>query len=246
MKNNLILLAVFAIAFLIGAFASPANAANLPMQGYAWSDNIGWIQFDSTKNINNDVRLDDQTGDLNGYAWSDNIGWVWFDAPDDGTHPSAKVDSYTSCSGTCAVSGWAKAIAADNNGWDGWIKFGPGWTNSAILDKSGSPYIFNGFAWGSDVVGWISLSGTGYGVIITSDSDFSISVEPTSQSINQTDSVGKEYIITITSLNGFSSAVDLTKICPSGVGISCSISLTTVTPPANGSVDSKITVITSN
>ena len=236
-KTILLLLTSFLSVFLLGIFVSPANAANLPVQGYAWSDNIGWIQFNPTSG---GVFLDDSDGNLSGYAWSDNIGWVWFDASD-ATHPSAKINNYVTCGSSCNVSGWARAIAADNNGWDGWIKMSDTWTNGVTLNKTTGA--FSGYAWGSDVVGWVQFNPY---VSVAFTPDFSISALPSSQDIIQTDSVGKEYTIRITSLNGFSSAVNLTKLCPSSVGISCSILPTTVTPPANGSVDSKLTVTTSN
>ncbi len=104
------------------------------------------------------VTLNDATGDLNGYAWSDNIGWVSFDATD-GTHPSAIINNITTCGSACVVSGWAKAIVADGNGWDGWIKMrdaaAPAY--SVNLDKTTGN--FSGWAWGSDVVGWIDFNG---------------------------------------------------------------------------------------
>jgi hypothetical protein len=55
------------------------------------------------------------------------------------------------------MTGWAKAIAADGNGWDGWISFagtgyGPTLSGSNIT----------GYAWGSDVVGWIDMNGVDY------------------------------------------------------------------------------------
>lgn len=151
----------FFFFFLISVFASTASAASISVTGYAWSDTIGWIQFNPTYG---GVTLDDATGDLNGYAWSDNIGWVSFDATD-ATHPSAKINNITTCGSSCVVSGWAKAIGADNNGWDGWISMsGATPAYSVNLDKiTGN---FSGYAWGSDVVGWISFSGAGYGVTI--------------------------------------------------------------------------------
>lgn len=148
--------------FLISALSSTASAASLSVTGYAWSDTIGWIQMNPTFG---GVSLDDATGDLNGYAWSENIGWVWLDATD-ATHLSAKINNITTCGSSCVASGWARAIGADNNGWDGWIKMSdtvaPAY--SVNLDKvTGN---FSGWAWGSDVVGWVSFSGASYVVTI--------------------------------------------------------------------------------
>ena len=94
------------------------------LSGWAWSDNIGWISFNSTTPDPDDVynygvNIDESTGIFSGYAWSDNIGWISFNEAD-----------LTSCpSGTCRgeldfltdeVSGWAKTINT-GDGWDGWI-----------------------------------------------------------------------------------------------------------------------------
>lgn len=155
----------FFFLILISAFYSTASAASVSVTGYAWSDTIGWIQMNPSLG---GVTLDDVTGDLNGYAWSDNIGWVSFDATD-GTHPSAIINNITTCGASCVVSGWAKAIGADNNGWDGWIKMSdtvaPAY--SVNLDKTTGN--FSGYAWGSDVVGWISFSGVTLGSVPTVD-----------------------------------------------------------------------------
>jgi hypothetical protein len=133
------------------------------LSGDAWSDNIGWIDFQCPNVV---VQND---GTITGAAWANpsddvagtqNIGWISFNAADTASCGTggAKI------TGT-ALSGWAKAISADNNGWDGCIRLSgtagdgssygitlPGGT-SASGDLAGN-------AWGSDVVGWISFNGT--------------------------------------------------------------------------------------
>ncbi len=114
------------------------------------------------------------------------IGWIKFDPgsdfntnkyPEDPQY-SAKVD-LTNCLGNeCPVSGWARACAGLNDdgdgvanncqgptrtdGWDGWIKLRgtaiDGSTYGVWMDKSVSPAEFRNWAWGSDVVGWISFN----------------------------------------------------------------------------------------
>ncbi|RKZ75026.1 MAG: hypothetical protein DRR19_29635 [Candidatus Parabeggiatoa sp. nov. 1] len=49
------------------------NAGNL--SGYAWSPQVGWINFNSRDRR---VSIDRTTGEFNGYAWSGNIGWIHF------------------------------------------------------------------------------------------------------------------------------------------------------------------------
>lgn len=133
------------------------------------------------------VDIDETIGDPSGYAWSEHIGWIRFDPPadfDTGFYPGDP--QYPACLDTPAtgqvcdgvgvgtLSGWARACAGTVNGdcnsstrtdgWDGWIKlrcYGTECTTSDYgvwLDTSVSPQEFRGFAWGSDVVGWISFN----------------------------------------------------------------------------------------
>lgn len=76
-------------------FSPSAKAQNVvPVYGYAWSDNIGWISMNcdnsqlqpgySTYNCarvggsDYGVKLDLDSGMMTGYAWSDNVGWMTF------------------------------------------------------------------------------------------------------------------------------------------------------------------------
>lgn len=137
-------------------FAEPqrTEAQSTTLSGYAWSDTIGWISMSGS---NYGIAIDG-SGNMSGYAWSDNIGWI-----------SAQSADVSGCpAGTCAprVSGteflgWWKAIAADGNGWDGWISLSCqntgtcGTSNYGISNSSGS---YAGYAWGSDIVGWVDFS----------------------------------------------------------------------------------------
>jgi len=58
--------------------ASAGTEHNL--SGWAWSDNIGWISFNSTNtNDATDYGVNENPdGTLVGYAWSSNIGWIQF------------------------------------------------------------------------------------------------------------------------------------------------------------------------
>ncbi|MDE1925298.1 MAG: hypothetical protein KGH79_03935 [Patescibacteria group bacterium] len=131
----------------IQSFASDANRQG-QLSGYAWSDNIGWISFiNSVVAVNNDNTLA-------GYAWSDNIGWISFNSRD----VAACGSTATLVDG--ALSGWAKALAADNNGWDGCIKLGDSALGygPALPGGANASGTFTGYAWGSDIVGWIDFS----------------------------------------------------------------------------------------
>lgn len=178
--------------------------------GFAWSENIGWISFNSNNcNIDGDaiyegssetgapvpfpagcptsgtvfpygINLDSGTGVLSGYAWNENIGWITFGRsialPSGGNPPSAPYnsgDAYLAKLDGANLTGWARAISAcsddlwngtnctglgagnKSGGWDGWIKFSDGGTRYNV-SKTGTD--FSGWAWGSDVVGWISFN----------------------------------------------------------------------------------------
>ncbi len=123
-------------------------------------------------------------GALVGHAWSDSIGWISFnkgEANTDGTIPNdlfparsymAKVDIANSNQ----IAGWARAMTATSSTWNGWIKLagdGGSWTGS-VCTGGGSDYSqsdrcnygvkigtggnFEGYAWGGEVVGWISFN----------------------------------------------------------------------------------------
>lgn len=114
-------------------------------------------------------------GKLVRYAWSENIGWIMFNPPSPypavGPNYSAKLDAATN-----QITGWARACAGSPNGnctggvgagagaggWDGWIKLAGTATDGSpygsIIDFVPSPAEFRNFAWGSDVVGWISFN----------------------------------------------------------------------------------------
>jgi len=141
-----LLLIILVISFIIGKQAKAGSGDNV--YGWAWSENIGWISFNSTSGggpINYGVHIcasesdslcalvsAPKTGKLIGYAWSDNIGWISFaDFDGDGDIDANDKDIAGSpCAPNCEaelnlgnneVSGWARALA-NGDGWDGWIK----------------------------------------------------------------------------------------------------------------------------
>lgn len=119
------------------------------LQGYAWSDTIGWISLSGS---NYGLTID-TGGTVSGYAWSDNIGWI-----------SANQSELTGCpSNPCrakfngsSLTGWMKALAGGTSysgGWDGWISLSG--SNYGVSESNGT---ISGYAWGSDVVGWLDFS----------------------------------------------------------------------------------------
>ena len=152
---------VFGAAFFfLPSFRSPEVQAGSEhnLSGWAWSENIGWISFNSTNQgggANYGVTVD-SGGNLSGYAWSENIGWIDFNE-NTGCPSSPCRPKLNRSSGQ--VSGWVKALAAGGSGWDGWIRL-----RGSNYGVGVNGCDWDGYAWGSDVVGWIHFKGSNYGV----------------------------------------------------------------------------------
>ncbi len=54
------------------------NSATGALSGYAWSENVGWINFGITANNNDGVSIDVNTLKFSGYAWAENVGFIHF------------------------------------------------------------------------------------------------------------------------------------------------------------------------
>ena len=114
---------------------------------YAWSENIGWIQFNPA----------------GPYPAAPN-----YSACLDLTGAGQACDGI----GDNNVGGWARALAY-GGGWDGWIKL-RGTNYGVSRDTNPNPDELTGFAWGGDdatgeeVVGWISFRGSNYKVYFIS------------------------------------------------------------------------------
>jgi hypothetical protein len=131
------------------------SGASHNISGWAWSENIGWISFN---NISGGGAIDygvniDAAGNFSGYAWSENIGWISFNQSDLTGCPQSPCSATLNIE-TGAVSGWARALA-NNSAWDGWIGLNGTGYGLTVSKTTGE---FSGWAWGSDVVGWISFN----------------------------------------------------------------------------------------
>lgn len=152
----LITLVAGVFTFSSKSFSQTGGSLVGDLKGYGWSDNIGWVSFSSTNEspatapYGVSVASD---GALSGYAWSDNIGWVSFNensgCPIEPCQPKFLGSNLT---------GWAKALSADNKGWDGWISLSTQTGEPIAYGPILSGNTISGFAWGSDVVGWIDFS----------------------------------------------------------------------------------------
>lgn len=155
-KQNFVALIILII--VLGVFwGSSVQSASNNLIGYAWSDTIGWIKMfpdgDDSYTISYGVSFNDSTGVFSGYAWSDNIGWIDF-TPSSGYPESPSHGVELEVDDT--VTGWARALsgADEVDGWDGWIKMSDSGEGYGVSLGEGS---FDGYAWGSDVVGWIDF-----------------------------------------------------------------------------------------
>lgn len=151
----------------------------------------------------------------------DNNGWLPKSPPS--TFPSPEVDT-----GEVALTSNSYAVPS------GKLAFGTTYYwQIAVKDNFGS--------WS----GWTEADTPFTTPTFESCTNFTISAAPASQNIAHTDSTGKTYTVTITSVNSFNSAVTLSLSgCPTGA--TCSFSSNPVTPPAGGSVNSTLTVRTNN
>jgi len=152
---------VLALTFL-PLFASANSTQN--MGGYAWSPNIGWISFNCTNGSDTCGTVDygvhknaagfltgNEANSVPGYAWSASIGWIQFGGLSG--FPSGPHSQNVQVDGAGNVRGWARALSY-GDGWDGWISMSGTSPAYGVTYSSNS---FYGYAWGSEVVGWISF-----------------------------------------------------------------------------------------
>ena len=148
-------LVISSVLFLGEPRTVHSASSNAAINGYAWSDNIGWIDLNCSNSQicgSNPFGLSiNSSGVLSGYAWSDNIGWVSANSSDLVGCPSAPCTATITGS---TFSGWLKALAADNNGWDGWISLSGTSPDYGVTETAG---VFSGYAWGDAIVGWLDL-----------------------------------------------------------------------------------------
>ena len=131
MRRHL-LLVLFLSAFLLGftgvVFASTTDGT---VSGYAWSDQIGWVNFGTT---NGNVRVTSSA--ITGYAWNENTGRIFLNPTESGVANNGQ--------GVLSGSAWAEGT--------GWIDF-----SGVSIDSSG---VFSGTATGDNGVNIYFSCGT--------------------------------------------------------------------------------------
>jgi len=144
---------------------------NLTLLGVAVLLLVGVIYNSSTPNVKAQsstygVSMDPSTGFLSGYAWSSNIGWIQFGGLSNSFPIGDGTVSQNAQATSGKIVGWARACAGTvsgdctgvsrRDGWDGWISLSG--TNYGVLIGS-DQITLSGYAWGSGVIGWIDFTG---------------------------------------------------------------------------------------
>lgn len=136
------------------------------LQGWAYSDAIGWISFDSVtagSSISYGVTIDGATGEFRGWAWNDIVGWISMNCLDQGTCGTVdyKVKTgwtLTSASGllTSSIFDLGNSVAVNTIMWKGNANGGTVRFQVAASDNSSGPWA------DADYKGPDGTSGTSY------------------------------------------------------------------------------------
>ncbi len=144
---------------------------------------VGWINFSCKSSsdecsgpagnwgVTFNTTHDSNLGKLSGYAWSNNLGWLSFRPSDvsscfanGSTDPTvAQIVNLDDPNGGLKIIGWGKFLSGNDDpsdGWDGCVSF----TKTDNLYRTTVQYPngrLGGYAWGSEVVGWISFDCNG-------------------------------------------------------------------------------------
>ena len=132
--------------------------------GYAWSSNIGWISIscNDLNDVNYGVNVE-SNGNLNGYAWSSHIGWIdfgYFHRNTGGVGASLNSITGEIDGDVLALSGLVYS-GIKEDGWDGKISLSGLTVDGGSYQVAVSTININeveGWAWGDDVIGWISFN----------------------------------------------------------------------------------------
>ncbi len=172
-KNRVLLVCAAAIFAFAGVFSAHQVSAGSShnVRGWAWSENIGWVSFNSADSgagggADYGVNIDQVAWTMSGHAWSEHIGWISFNVSDtagcdgcSGSACQAKVSPTAGGGGRHEVSGWAKVLA-NGGGWDGCVSLRGANYGVSIDPATGD---FYGWAWSDMVLGWLSFNGADAG-----------------------------------------------------------------------------------
>lgn len=229
-KHTYVLFFVLALSIVGLSYTQYAKASGPnDVIGWLWSSNTGWVSMNCL-NTNSCAGVSygvtqSNSGDWTGYGWSNTLGWLKFNTgcPTNYGQCNAKLTA-------SGLSGWARFCQQTsnptncsgdlNNGWDGWVSLSYANDNNlgSIGLQPGSPGIspnnygptqdpstgkIIGFAWGSDVVGWLNFYNvtapinTANGNIVLVPSVVSLPTpvgQPTAITISPTQAASKIYM----------------------------------------------------
>ncbi len=144
-------------------FTLTVNSVSVPLSGWAWSSNIGWISFNcentsSCATVSYSVQMNSTTGIMSGYAWAPNIGWLdfnvgWLGCPS-GTCEARITNGLTGTYPT-TMTGWAKILSTAS-----WMHLAGTTTQdtSAYGVSLATNGVLSGWAWDSTTLGWVSFN----------------------------------------------------------------------------------------
>ena len=182
--SALVLIAGIQVVIEKNVQAAPADN----IYGWAWGGDdlnvlpagavrggMGWVSFNCTNTSScasspYGVTLSDPdtggTGLFSGYAWSENFGWFSFTTTELDGCPMEPCEARLLGD---TVTGWAKFLNGNNfvHGWDCFVSLNCSSTQTGCLPGKNYGVTFNsatqefeGWAWGGDVVGWVSFNCT--------------------------------------------------------------------------------------
>jgi len=169
---------VFFILFFQGGAKVTKAEGEMPVGGWIWNENIGWISMSCVNqgtcgDTDYGVKIDASTKNFSGYAWSPNVGWISFQGtPPDETFSSnclADCNGYLNCTACLdpdsgKVWGWAKILALGDDGWMKLRDDSDTWGVSIDFSSTASEGAsFTGWAWNDGSahgsgIGWTSFS----------------------------------------------------------------------------------------
>lgn len=166
--SSVIIGLILVLNFLFYNISSTNAGSSENVTGWAWSENIGWISFNSyncdsdsnglsdgttgcpaagTPIPNYGVNLDLISGKFSGYAWSENIGWISFNRNITNIPPSSDPCPDGSCIAKVTPSG---QVGKGDVNIEGWAR--------ALVGCSAVPCTSSGPSNGWD--GWIKFDHT--------------------------------------------------------------------------------------
>ena len=127
-------IALFAAPFV---YASTTDGTIGTTDRYAWSENVGWLDFGTTLGA---IHVTDSA--LTGYAYGENIGWISLNCSNTSTCADNAYAVTNNSEGTLSGYAWGENT--------GWINFAPAQGGVSISSAG----VFSGYAY-SENLGWL-------------------------------------------------------------------------------------------